>query len=145
MAPFLNDTFTGTDGTNLESHSGETGATWTVHPSFTGSAKLLTNRVHTNGALRAYYASGVPASADYDVESVMFINSHVNASGPCGRMSTSVDTCYTARLGTDGTNTLAQLAKVVAGTVTNLGSSFNTGVADGGSVTVRLQMQGSTI
>lgn len=145
MTTFLNDTFTGADGTNLESHTGETGALWTVHPSFVGSAKIATNRIHTNGALRAYYASGVPASADYDVEAVMFIKSHVNAGGPCGRMSTTADTSYSVRMGTDGTNNLAQLVKIVAGVVTALGTAVATGVADNGFVTLRLQMRGSTI
>lgn len=75
-ATFVNDTFTDTAGTTLASHTGETGATWTHHPVTAGTAQI-----DSAGRLRStfatdlhYYASGIPASADYDVEWDVHVN-----------------------------------------------------------------------
>lgn len=139
MAQFVNDTFTGVDGTNLESHTGETGATWTVHPSGVASAKIQTNRVQPNGAFRAYYASGVPGSADYDVEAVIRKVTGVSNMGIVGRMSTSADTGYLVLWGPSWT-----LFSLVAGVAVSLGT-FTDVPANGTDRTVRLKMRGSDI
>ena len=67
----VNDTFTAGSDVNLSSHTGETGATWTLHPSYSGT---ITNdstldRIYlTSASAGAYYASGVPSSATYCVK-----------------------------------------------------------------------------
>jgi hypothetical protein len=68
---FVSDTFTEASDTTLASHTGEVGATWTLHPSYSGAA--LDNgslkRVYLNtSAAAAYYASGVPSGANYCVQ-----------------------------------------------------------------------------
>jgi hypothetical protein len=141
---FLNDTFTGTDGTNLESHTGETGATWTVEAGgWTTSAKLQSNRVYGNGISRAYYASGIPASADYDVETAIRVVTKATTAGPCGRMSTSADTHYHARI--SGASPVIQLIKRVAGAETLLGSFTPASPADGSDHTIRLSMRSTAL
>ena len=68
---FVTDTFTEASDTTLASHTGEVGATWTLHPSYSGAA--LDNgslkRIYLNtSAAAAYYASGAPPSANYCVQ-----------------------------------------------------------------------------
>lgn len=69
--PFLKDTFTGTAGTNLEAHTGETGATWTKDGTFSAGQFVISdaNRVRNNtaGVAVADRASGTPGSANYTV------------------------------------------------------------------------------
>lgn len=73
MANFLYDTFTGVDGTAINSHTGETGATWTTDPWHNRGGLVLTNanRVRNSdddvSLASGNYASGVPTSADYSV------------------------------------------------------------------------------
>lgn len=141
---FVSDTFTDTDGTQLGDHTGETGATWTSHPAgaYSVHAKIDANRVHSNSALRCYYASGTPASADYDVEAIV---RRVTASGNIGivgRLDTSANTMYLAMWTAGGQ---WQLYKIVAGTSTQLGSSYNDNPANGTDRTVKLEMRGTAI
>ena len=67
---FASDTFTDTDAVLLQNHAGELGATWTKGPNWSASSiKIKTNRIRGNASgANVYYASGVPASADYTVE-----------------------------------------------------------------------------
>jgi hypothetical protein len=142
---WLNDTFTGTNGTNLQAHTGETGATWTVHPSYTGPSKIQTNRVQGNGLVTAYYASGSPAGADYDVTAIVRQVTSFATAGPCGRMDTTADTHYGVRLTVVGGVPVAQLYKMVAGVITGLGSTFAVTNTNGTDTTLMLRMRGSTI
>jgi hypothetical protein len=70
-AYFVNDTFTGTNATLLESHTGEIGATWTKGFFTSGTASLNAsnqlNLTGTNVVGSNYVASGTPGSADYSV------------------------------------------------------------------------------
>jgi hypothetical protein len=93
---FVNDTFTGTDGTLLTSHTGETGATWTKHPSVVtnGIGQIYSNRVTGNGELVYFYASGTPASADYDIEIDATDMGTGREAGLLGRVNTSAQTWY---------------------------------------------------
>lgn len=77
MAAFVSDTCTDTAGTTFASHTGETGATWTLITDAGGNGEVLIsdanrircNSVGVNGSNAAYYPSGSPAGADYSVES----------------------------------------------------------------------------
>lgn len=147
MAVFVNDTMTGTAGTVLSAHTGETGASWTLHSSYgTGQAVLTdANRVRSNNLNQAlYYASGTPASADYDVEVDMRIFSLIAATqdGPCGRINTSLNTMYYFRYRPDPT--VWEIGKLVGGTSTILGSYTHVPTV-GNTYHVKLEMRGTTL
>ena len=98
MADITLDTFTGSNGTSLTAHTGEHGAAWSNHPSYTGAAVLT-----GNGTVRAnqtgfseFYASGVPADANYSVEGVLDIQSAIGSQfvAICARLSTSSHAAY---------------------------------------------------
>ncbi len=98
MATFLTDTFTGIGTTsNLASHTGETGATWTK----VGAADFKgdnAGHIHkTTGADDDWYydyASGVPAGANYDVTCGIVTNT--GTLGCMARGSTSTLSGYAA-------------------------------------------------
>jgi len=96
MSQFCQDSFTDAAGTLLESHTGETGATWTKNSAFsTGSAAITAaGRLRGNAANGVYYESGVPASADYDVEADFYVASNAGGAGIIGRSSTTAATYY---------------------------------------------------
>src|SRR3546814_9399686 len=88
---FVSDSFTDTAGTALASHTGETGASWTQHPSFAAGMTITdANRCRpsSSGSIIAYYASGVPAGADYEV-SVLIDRSEEHTSELQSLMHTS--------------------------------------------------------
>ena len=146
MATFLNDTFTGANGTALTAHTGETGATWTIQSTWS-DANIQTNRVY--GSVAAVQASGVPASPDYDVLGTINIVSAANVTaGVAGRMAAAADTFYYAAIvrtsGGGGTWTV-QVAKRVAGVQTTLSSTGISALTVGTDHTLRLHMVGSSI
>lgn len=126
MAVFVQDTFTDTAGVTLASHTGELGATWAKGSPAPNNAVITSaGRVRMGGATSGYYyASGTPASAEYDVECDLYVASKSGQHGIAGRLSTSADTCYRARL--DASNNLMLFEKVVAGTNTQLSSTAKT-------------------
>src|SRR5690242_14262483 len=76
FAKFIEDTFsTGSSGDNLNTHTGETGATWTKNPTVVGGSDMVltdAGRVIPAGSTKgSYYASGTPASAEYDVQATV--------------------------------------------------------------------------
>ena len=93
MANFVSDTFTDTAAVLLTAHTGETGATWTKHPNWTGGNGVISNanRVRANdGSVAIMYASGVPSSADYEVRCDMNVQSVTSGNtGIMGRINTS--------------------------------------------------------
>lgn len=74
--PFVTDTFTDADATALGSHTGETGASWTIVTDAGGNGAVVVsdaNRIRAsalgvNSSMVIYTPSGTPASADYSVE-----------------------------------------------------------------------------
>lgn len=152
---FLTDTFTGTDGTNLTAHTGETGATWTKGSVNIGSWSITSNRARMGNSTNTYIidvCSGTPASADYDVTAVMHYFTSVGGFiGICGRVqspspSATTFNCYVAAI----TAGVFQIRRH-AGTpdvVSNPGSvlgTYSPGLVAGNDYTVKLQMRGSTI
>jgi hypothetical protein len=86
-AAVVTDSFSGTDGTLLQAHVGETGASWSQNPAFpqfSGQAHLSGNRVYA-AAGSLYTASGVPPSADYDVWADLYVKSNVGSTGIVAR------------------------------------------------------------
>jgi hypothetical protein len=151
MALFVQDTFTGTDGTTLASHTGETGASWTKHPQFTGSLALDTNRVRnatsdTNAGL--YYASGTPLGADYEVQADLLCKdaaSVLASAFVCGRLDSAVSAGTYYFGGWNRSSNIFQVLKLVAGVSTSLGSSSDGGAAAGTTKTAKLSMVSTTI
>jgi hypothetical protein len=150
MSQFVHDTFTDADGTLLTSHTGETGATWARYPGYTTDATITSNRVRGNGAADAevHYASGVPASADYDVEAVVKVVSLLAGDIPQfmaradHTVSAGSDTFYFVRYFNDGAEWF--LGKAVGGAFTDLGS-YSQSYSASDSTTARLELRGSSL
>jgi len=137
MAEFVNDTFATGSNVDLTAHTGETGATWTVIPSHpTCGVSALSNSCYSKfSGSNGCYASGTPASANYEVEADITV---VGSSKPgvVGRCSTSTETFYLAR--NDG-GTL-QLYRCVSGSYRLISSTSVSGTG-----TIKLVMDGITI
>jgi hypothetical protein len=120
---FVSDTFTGVDGTGLASHTGETGATWTAHPSAVNAGVIAADRLAPNqNSLTLAYASGTPATAEYDVETdFVYVASGVaGEAGVVGRLDTGALTYYMAQY--YGGTGAWRLFKRVGGSFTSLGT-----------------------
>jgi hypothetical protein len=131
---FASDTFTGTAGTDLASHAGELGASWTKHGfnSGLGAAALNSNnlRASSDNGTVIYYTSGTPSGAEYDVEATLAPGTDMANSawqgGVAGRIDTAANTFYLGAYSnnfTGGSNNYF-LHKRVAGALTVLGT-FN--------------------
>ena len=146
-AAFVFDTFTGANGTLLSAHTGETGATWTRHPSYAGSTmSIQTNRIKEDvGSNGCYYASGTPVGADYTVSASLYCvdATSSNTFGVVGRLATAANTFYHGRYG--GAANGWQLYKWVAGVATQLGSNSAATLTNTTSYDVTLKMVGTTI
>lgn len=143
---FLDDSLTDANGTLLSAHVGELNAAWTKHPNAgSGTFDIRANRTRPvgTGLPQLYYASGVPASADYDVDGVISLLTDTGT-GPAimGRLATNDDTGYGVRWISAATD-IIQLFKVVAGAITQL-QTFNFPFA-AGDVAVKLEMRGTAI
>lgn len=149
MATFLNDTFTDTNGVALTSHTGETGATWTKNTVYSSStAAVQTNRVYpTFSGNSCWYASGTPASADYEVTATVNIVSAINVNAiVCGRMSTSADTMYMLQIQLSGGTWSLKMYSGVAGAYTQLGGTVTPATPTVGTDhTLKLRMVGTQI
>jgi hypothetical protein len=145
------DTFTGTATTTLQTHTGEIAATWTKHSmSGTTDAVITANgRIRKNGntAGAAYYASAVPASADYTVEADVVMASSLSNDivGVVGRLNTAVNsgTFYSALY--DASSQRWILAGTVSGTRSALATSGIQALTVGTTYRLGLSMTGSTL
>src|SRR5690349_1288257 len=117
MAIISLDTFTESSDKELSLHTGEIGAVWTHHPHANYSGNNFTvigadDRIFSDGT-SAYYASGVPPSADYyaqaDFHHVSTISQNIAV---CVRMDTTADTMYLVRL---NGGTIWEMRRIVTG------------------------------
>jgi hypothetical protein len=142
------DNFSGTAGTLLQSHAGQTGATW-AHSGTSQTDAVLTDTgsVRRNGVGAAMYStSGTPPSADYSVSADFTTKSALDQDGiqVIGRVG-SGDNYYAAGYTSNGAGTgKAELSKVVNGTATSLGS-IATPFTVGQVYSIKLVMVGTTI
>lgn len=144
MTVFVNDTMTGAEGTGILSHTGETGATWTVHPLYSQDGALSNaNRLITT-TNTFVYASGAPGSANYSVDVVFYAGSLASngAITACGRVDTSANTFYGALYATGDVSWT--LYKIVAGSFTPL-AYYGQTLTAGNTYTATLDMSGTTI
>src|SRR5687768_1953509 len=94
MATFVSDTFTDANGTLLSSHTGETGATWTLHASYGDRQRIQDNRAYVPASNSSCHASGSPVSAEYDVQCDVRCVSNAGRHGIAGRVATGANTMY---------------------------------------------------
>lgn len=139
---FASDTFTDTTDVVLTSHVGELGATWAMVPDGSASDNgqiSADNRLKMTAGYAAYYASGAPATAEYDVEGDLYVASAGEfANGLIGRASVAATTYYFF----DHYSTANQwrLFKVVAGSFTELGT-FGQTLADDTTYAIKLEIR----
>lgn len=135
---FVLDTFTDVNGTDLASHTGEIGATWTkITGDSTGNAWITSNRAAENGGSHALYeASGTPSSAEYDVTTSWRIVSNLGAPGFGGRKQSGAITYYIVFWN----NTTIELYKVIGASYTLIGSYTFTPTV-GNDYTLKLQIR----
>lgn len=152
MAQFVSDTFTDTDDTLLQSHTGETGATWTHRALGTDYLEVkgnaLRGAVATVSSTQIYTASGSPAGADYTVKGNIKLygtgGSSSDSSGVCGRHDGLNDTSssyYFAQYSIAAAGW--RLFKRITVNNTQLGSTVSGSLADGDEIILR--MSGTTI
>lgn len=133
MATFVSCNFTDSAGTDLNAHTPEgTGDTWTRNTVVSSNPAVVTAagraRANIAGGAAAdaiYYASGTPATNEYDVEcDIVQRTSIAVAVGVYGRLSTTQNTGYCAfHNGSGNTWTLGRFAN---GTFTSLGTFAQT-------------------
>lgn len=117
---FVFDTFTDTNDTVLSSHTGETGATWTLHTSYTATIIIRSNNAHKDGSASssAYYASGTPPGTDYTVKGALVDLTNDNRSSAiCGWIDTATNTMVGARR---QNSTAMEFFKLINGTFTSI-------------------------
>jgi hypothetical protein len=148
MAAFLNDTFTEASNLALESHTPETGGTWSQHPNFTTNTMTVVSAgYYVTGSAAAgtsiYKNSATPPSADYYVSATVRRASGTDASfmGVCGRMSASASTFVQAWY-KDSTSTW-ELSEIVAGT-TNILGTYVSALATSTSIAIELRLVGTS-
>ena len=143
MAQFASDTFAGTEGTELSAYN----SAWTKVTGVSGSAEIASGRLRASSTTSpAYYHSGSPASADYTVSADAYYppGGGTGAAWVVGRVSTSANTLYGYRT-LYASPQVTQLFKIVAGTVTQLGSNSSKTVSAGNSYQIKLEMAGTAI
>lgn len=145
-AVFASDNFTDTAGTLLSAHTPSGGGTWTKHTLYSETLVITdANRVRKDASANGtvYHHSGTSATADYDVEGVLFVASNIGVfPGIAGRIDTAADTYYFMRY--NGTTQVWDLMKAVAGSFTALGSQGQV-LTVGNSYLMKLQMRGNQI
>jgi hypothetical protein len=143
LAIFVSDTFTDTAATALTAHTGEVGATWTNQVGAGSTVISSSNRLRCNGAAH-HYASGSPASADYDVQADFHCLTLTNVAGICGRSRTDVNTNYAATYNSTAATPCWELRKTITGANTIL-ASYNETLTASQTYVCKLEMRGSTL
>jgi hypothetical protein len=141
MSQFSSDAFTGTEGDSLTTYN----AAWQQPTGSPGTAEIASGRARNSStSVAEYYKTDTPPSADYKVPGNLYAAdaSTSRRAGVTARGSTGARTYYAARL---VTGTGWQIIKVVAGTVTQLGSSVAQSVSAGSSYAVEIRVEGTTI
>ncbi|MEO5921125.1 MAG: LamG-like jellyroll fold domain-containing protein [Pseudolysinimonas sp.] len=143
------DSFTGTSGSSLASHTGEIGATWTHKAGAANAVISNENRVR-RANVTGYtidYTTATPPSADYSVEADLYVKASIPAGetvGVIGRMDTTANTFYMARW--EQADTSWNIVKYTNGTVAYPGFLANQGaLVAGETYRIRLEMVGTAL
>ncbi len=124
VVDFLLDTFTDANGTNLQLHTGETGATWTQGFA-TNNATIDGNKLYENGSgVCLYTPSGTAPTADYSVKTNIVFDTVITGQGLAisARIDTSQQNGYRIRV----TSVSLDLVKVVSNVETPIGTGVVT-------------------
>lgn len=144
MAIFAQDSFTDTDATNLNAHTGEIGATWAKLTGFSGNATIDGNALINGTSEAAYYASGSPSGPDYEVSAdCSWENSIYGNLKIMGRADTGTGDHYTLHYARS--DAVFRLQKYVSGSLTTLASSSQSLVNESTYRTHKLQLSGSNL
>ncbi len=142
------DSMTGTAGATLQSRNGETAATWTKYAVSDSDAVLTpTGRIRKTGTSlgAVYFASAVPASADYTVEADVYVASNLanDVAGVLGRVDSTTANGYYVRYEQD--NQRWVLYRVTNSTLTALGQSGVQALTVGTTYRLALDLTGTSI
>ena len=147
------DSFTGTAGVTLQTHTGEIGATWTKHPISTPDAVItIAGRIRRNGAASStsgahYYSSAAPADANHTVNADVYVASVLPCDliGAVGRLDppNSNGTFYAAVY--DQSTGSWTLYSIVNSSKVSLGSPAQQTLTAGTTYRLALDTTGSTI
>ncbi len=145
MGSFVTDNFNGSEGDALETYQPD----WTRHGSYYGYAEIAANRVRpASTSSPCYYRTATPPAADYEVIADVHIatDSGNYIADVCGRINTSAKTMYLASCYGSAASGGWRLRKVVAGTVTQLGTTVTSPTRSAGSTyRLKLKMSGDQI
>jgi hypothetical protein len=147
--PNVADAFTDTPGSTLQSHTGETGASWIALPGSESADEVVTdaNRLRRDGGYTVYTASGAAADANYAVQADVYVRSTVagDMTGVIGRVATDNPngTFYYARY--QQSDTAWHLLRYANGVSTDLATSTSGALTVGQTYRLRLDMIGSAI
>lgn len=152
MTDFLTDNFTDADATTLQSHTSDSGASWTRHGSFSATDLTInTNRLIGNASgAPGYYASQVASTNVYDITGSVFIKSIANPGDNGkyliigGRYNTGARTGYEVSFSISGGTIIVELAKYNAGAFTSLGTYTITSPTASTSFTFKLEIKSAT-
>lgn len=144
---FVDDTFTDADNTLITNHAPDSGLAYYTQPAFSASphASVINNRLVGTSASGVYFNNQAARfGADYYVEAKLDFLSTIAGEnvGITARAAPNAQTFYVARWGQSSSS--FALFKSVAGTLTQLGSSYVTTFTSGSKV-LRLTCNGSTI
>lgn len=145
---FVSASFTVGSDTPLASYTGETGATFTLHPSYTGEITVnasLDRIFLTSAASAAYYASGTPPSADYCVSADFneLSNISTNLSVIIG-FDTTADTGLLLRLNRD-LSRWEVIDRVTGANTTLNTSTSNVPTTGGAAVNAKICRSGTAV
>ena len=146
------DSFTGTSGSALTSHTGELGATW-AHQAGGADAQITdANRIRRSDAgilqpdYTIDYTTATPPSADYSVEADLVVRSNMTGdmAGVIGRHNTATNTFYMARW--EQSDASWNLVKYTNGTVSYLNyAASQPALVVNEAYRIRLEMTGTTL
>lgn len=140
-AAVVTDSFTGTSGTLLENHVGEVGASWTWHSNYPADLKLQDGRVW-GPEWGLYFASGIPATNEYDVRADVHVKSNAGAIGVVARSLTSgSDSLYMARY--NAAFSRWELVKCISTGCTNL-ATYSQTLTVGSTYALKLEVRNAT-
>lgn len=139
----LNDSFTGTGGTELSVYS----SSWVKHPVNNGNISIQNNRGRGGGTGPILYRNNTPpVSADYSVEAdLYYAGIHSGALSILARMDDTVATFYMLRVAINSSPIKLELYKFVGGVATLLAGDVIVGGSVGTTYTTKLDVKGSTI
>jgi hypothetical protein len=141
---FVFDSFTGTGGTELSTHTGDIGATWIngTNEPYAGSMYISNvNRLRCYDR-SVYYASGTPTSAEYDVQAdFVLVGGAPGYAGLVGRFEPTAGYFYRVFWDSGSNSLILQKSTATTGGSVLLGSYTPGTPAVGSMHTIKLEIR----